>query len=361
MLATPWIVTLGLGILSGPGLGIDPLRAAAPSLAEIEAESSGYALAAEGSTREQTGYEAGRAAIDAGRFSEAAETFRKLAAEGGPEADRALFWQAYSEAKATRTAAALTTLKRLKTEHPESPWLDDARALEVEVRGAGAGSTVAGDDEELKLYVLDGLLSSDSERAVPLLLKFLAGNHSDALKAKALFVLSQSDSPEAFAALLEIARGAEQPRLQLEAVRVLGISGEDAAVEALEELYRTSSSREIKAEILRAMGVAGAEGALARVAREERDPELKAEAIQGLGITDSEEAGAALVEIYRQASDRKVKAAALEALFIQDNAKALLTIFKSETDRELKREALRYLSMIDDEATSELLDSILND
>lgn len=361
MLATPWIVTLGLGLFSGPGLGIDPLQAAVPSLARIDAERSGYALAAQGSTREQTAYDVGRAAIDAGRFSEAVETFRKLAAEGGPEVDRALFWQAYSEAKATRTTAALATLKRLKTEHPESPWLDDARALEVEVRGAGAGTTVAGDDEELKLYVLDGLLSSDSERAVPLLLKFLAGNHSDALKAKALFVLSQSESPEAFQALLKIARGAEQPRLQLEAVRVLGISGEDAAVKALEELYRTSSSREIKAEVIQGFLVADATAPLVRLAKEEKDPELRAEAIRGLGITDDEEAGTALAEIYRQEKDRKIKAEVLNSLFIQDNAKALLAIFKSETDRELKREALRFLSMIDDEGTSELLDSILND
>lgn len=425
MVATSWIVTLGLGIWSGSGMAFDPVLAATPGFAGMKQNGAAYTLAVQTAAASERSrdeaYDSGREAIDAGRFAEAAETFRKLAAEAGEDADRALFWQAYSEAKASRSADALSTLKRLKAEHPGSPWLDDAKALEVEVRGTGAsaGAVKAEDDEELKLYVLDGLMSSDSERAVPMLLKFIAGNHSDRLKERALFVLSQSDSPEAYDALLKIARGNDQPRLQLEAIRVLGTSGEETAVKALEEVYRSSTnrevkeealrgflvadakaplvrlakdekdtelraeairqlgameataelgqlyasetSRELKLEILRSLGVAGEVSVLSKAARQESDPELKAEAIRSLGINESEESAAALVELYRQGGDRKVKEAALEALFIQDNAKALLSIFKSETDRELKREALKYLSMLEDDETDELLDSILND
>ncbi len=107
----------------------------------------------------------------------------------------------------------MASLRQLGGAYPKSGWQDDARALEQEIRGETGQrpDPSAEADEELKLYALNGLMGSDSKRAVPMLLKFLEGKHSPHLEEQALFVLSQSDSPEAQKVLVEVARGSRYP------------------------------------------------------------------------------------------------------------------------------------------------------
>ena len=115
-------------------------------------------------------YRSGQKAIDEGRWNEAASIFGKVAERGGAEADAGLYWKAYAQNKAGNRAAALTTIRELTSTFPKSSWLDDARALEVEVRG-DRGVTVqpaAEEDEELKLYALSGLMNHNPEKALPL-------------------------------------------------------------------------------------------------------------------------------------------------------------------------------------------------
>src|SRR5215210_2333689 len=80
-------------------------------------------------------YRSGQKAIDEGRWNEAASIFAKVAEQGGPEADAGLYWKAYAQHKAGNRGEALATIRKLAATFPKSAWLDDARALEVEVRG----------------------------------------------------------------------------------------------------------------------------------------------------------------------------------------------------------------------------------
>ena len=57
------------------------------------------------------------------------------------------------------------------------------------------------DTEALKLTALEALVTAPPERAMPIVERVLAGDGSDELKARALFVLSQMDTPEARARL----------------------------------------------------------------------------------------------------------------------------------------------------------------
>src|SRR4029453_17981712 len=80
-------------------------------------------------------YQAGQGALDAGRWSDAAAPFPAAAAKKGPEADAATYWQAYAEKRQGHKSEALAILATMQERYPKSPWLDHARALEVELRG----------------------------------------------------------------------------------------------------------------------------------------------------------------------------------------------------------------------------------
>src|SRR3954466_7888234 len=96
--------------------------------------SLGFAAAAKAPKDEL--YSAARQDLDAGRFAAAIDKFGRAAERGGKDADAALYWKAYAQNKAGRTAQALTTLRQLGGTYPKSSWRDDAQALELEIRGA---------------------------------------------------------------------------------------------------------------------------------------------------------------------------------------------------------------------------------
>ncbi len=374
----------------------------------------------EAATEDDGAYQAGKKLLDAGRFADAAEAFREVVVAGGAQADDALYWRAYALHKAGRKSDALLALRGLRERFRDSPWLDDAEALEVEVRGPGRATPPEElADEELKLYAINGLMDADPERAVPLLQKFLRGKHSLKLKERALFVLSQSDSPEGRKTLHEVARGAAYPELRRKAVEYLGIAGEPADVEALREIYRAASdpvlkvevldaflvadaagplleaargesdprlrrkaiellgameatgelrqlyrgdaSPELKLQVIEALGVAGDVETLAAIARQDGEPRVRKQAIHGLGISEGPASAAALKAAYAAAPDRETRLAVIEAFFIQDNARALIEIFRTEKDPALRREAVQKLTMIDSPESMRFLESVLED
>ena len=70
------------------------------------------------------------------------------------------------------------TIGELTKAYPKSRYLQDAKALEVEVR-RDSGQPVRPEnesDEEMKLLVLNGLQSSAPDEAIPMLQKFLPGH-----------------------------------------------------------------------------------------------------------------------------------------------------------------------------------------
>ncbi len=362
-------------------------------------------------------YHQAQAALEAERWAEAAEAFAAVAARGGEEAPAALYWQAYAEHRRGRPAEALAALRRLAEEHPGSAWSDDAQALEVEIRG-GAGAQESGDDE-LKLYALNSLIHTDPERAVPILERFLAGDHSPELEERALFVLAQSGSPRAREVLRDMAQRGSPPELRFKAVEYLGVFGGRESDELLVQIYAANPDPRLRAKILEGLMISGAKGELLTVARQERDPELRAKAIEMLAVSGAREelrglyaeerdprlkrkilestvvsgdtellrqvlasetdpdtqrkaielmgvaggrnVGTELLALYRRGPSREIKRAVLDALMIAGDGRALLEIVRSENDPELKRAALEKLALVDDEVAAELIEEILEE
>ena len=380
---------------------------ATPSLARLNAEEA------------EQYYRQGQDALAEGRYSDAVDRFRALSQEDGAQVDRAVYWQAYAQAKAGQKRAALSTLERLGKDFPDSAWLDDARALEVELGGVSAERAAESGNEDLKLYALDALMHAEPERAVDLLEKFLAGDHSVQLKQHALFVLGQTDSPRATQILSKLARGEASTggALQRQAIQALGVSDEPAAVAVLAEIYRQSNDRETKRTILNAMVASDAAKVTADLALADDDPELRREAIRMLGAMDAtaeiervaasvgpkyrhavfeaygiagdatpllqvvrqsqdpdeiedaidalvivgstDAVRTAMIDLYHSSTERRVQEKVLSFLMIEDESGALLEIFRAETDPELKRQALRQLSLIDDEDAMALIEDLL--
>jgi hypothetical protein len=302
-------------------------------------------------------YRKARQMVDQGQFDRAIEEFTRLAATERSRADAALYWKAYSQSRLGERAEALVTLADLYKEFAASPWLKDARALDVEIRQA-SGQAVSPDsqpDQELKLLALRGIMQSDPERGLPLVEQMLAGDAPVKLKEQALFVLSQSDSPKARQAIAGIAKNNGNPDLQRRAVRYLGVMGGDATRQLLADVYAATSDTDVKQAVLRSFMVAGDRARLLALAKSERNPELRGDAARQLGVMG---AHAEVAELYRTESSPEVKKKILQAMFVGSDADALIAVAKTETDPDLRAAAVRDLGVMKAERTGAALQAI---
>jgi hypothetical protein len=365
-------------------------------------------------------YDEGREALDEDRYERAEAKFGQLAQTASSQADAALYWKAYAENRLGKRDTALASIAELKRRFPQSRWQKDANALELEVRQS-SGQPIHPEkekDEELRMLALRGIMSSDPEKAVPILGKRLeSGSATPKEKSQALFVLAQSGSPQAREILGKIARGQSNPDLQSKAIQYLAIFGgtesrkvlaeayastSDPAIKRsilraymiggdrerlfeaaknekddevkreairqlglvhaqneLQQLYRTDNSPAVRRELLQAFFLAGDAPKLLEAANTEKDPELRRVAVRNLGLIHSDDSGKALQSIYTKETDRGIKEEVLNAYFIQNNAAAIVAIARSEKDPELKRTAVSKLSIMHSKEATDYLMEIL--
>src|ERR1700692_2109115 len=150
-------------------------------------------------TQEDQLYSQATQAINEGRWSDAGPLLDQLLNLHGRRADAAVYWKAYVKNKEGRSSDAIESCANLRQNYPQSNWLKDCSALEIEIRGK-SGSPVqpqAEQDEELKLLALSSIMQSGNANALPILQQILEGQHSERLKERALFVLAQNQSKQA--------------------------------------------------------------------------------------------------------------------------------------------------------------------
>jgi HEAT repeat protein len=364
-------------------------------------------------------YERGMRSLDKRQFDEAIAQFDEAAA-GKSRADGAMYWKAYAMMRLGRGKEALAVLDDMAKSHPQSAWLNDAKAMRVEIAQA-AGRPVSPEDssdDEIKVMAINALMQTDSERAIPLLEKLLVSKSSPKLRERALFVLSQSNSPKAREVLAKVAKGGLNPDLQIIAVRTLGVQGGKENRQALADiyastsdlgvkkqilnsfmvsgerdrllaiaksdptpelrmgairylgnlgansqlasLYASESSVEIRSRILQSMFEAGNTEKLIEVAKTEKEPALRERAIRHLGSMSTNVSGAALVEIYGNSTDPDTRKRILNALFSQGNAQQLIACARKETNSDLRRAAVQYLTNMRSKEATDFLMEILN-
>jgi TolA-binding protein len=252
--------------------------------------------------RELELYAKGTAALDTARYEKALQAFAEAAALKGAKADSALYWKAFSEYKVAAMQAALESLKEIQKNFPDSRWLEQALALELEVKGAMGKpvSPAATPDEELKLLALNGLLNTDAEQALPMLEKMINGQQPLLLKKRALFVVSQSKSPKAREILTSVAKGSSDPELQFEALMHLQMFGGAADKKLLSDIYSASNDRDMKGRLVDALFIQGDARALVDMARKETDPAMRKRIVERLSRMKSKDATDYLMELINK-------------------------------------------------------------
>ncbi len=335
-------------------------------------------------------YDAGARAIDNHRYEEALEDFNQVISRGGQRADGALYWKAYTLNKLGRRDDALAAIAELRKSYASSRWLDDAKALELEVRQS-SGQRVSPEsesDDDLKLLALNALVHSDPDRALPILEELLKSGKSPKLKRNALYVLAQNNTPRAQQLLEQVARGKGNPDLQLAAISYLGERRRTNTGPVLLEIYNGSSDVTVKRRVLSAFRDQHDNDRLLEIAKSEKNPDLRVDAIRYIADTGNQ---ARLVDLMMRTNDGKPRAAAvgrageqqnsamadalagiyanekepavrtaiIDALAAQRNGKALVACARKETDPKLKRTLVERMAGLNSPEVNEYLMEIL--
>jgi hypothetical protein len=369
---------------------------------------------------DSTLYGRGLSALDDHHYDQALDDFSEVVTRGGPKADGALYWKAYTLNKLGRRDEAVASIAQLRTSFASSHWLEDAKALELEVKQA-AGKPVSPEneaDDDLKLMALNGLSQSDPERTYPLIEKLLKGPASPKLKQRAIFVLASNSSPRAQQLLEQIARGNNNPDLQLTAIRymvenkqqpnraqvlveiyastgdpavkreivnafrnardydhLLQIAktekaldlrqsayaglGDKAGNAELWQLFQAEASPEGRIQIIESMYSNGSSDKLIEVARTDKDPKVRIAAIRMLSSYKAPNMGDTLASLYASEQDPQVKRAIINQFASQRNAKALVDVFHKEQNIDLKKDILQRLQNMHTAEANVLFEEIL--
>ncbi|MBK9654562.1 MAG: HEAT repeat domain-containing protein [Rhodanobacteraceae bacterium] len=293
-------------------------------------------------------YRQGHAALDRQDWLGAVQRFRALEAElarsRSPGRDAALYWQAYALDRSGDRAGAVGLSQKLLADFPDSVWADDANEL--------LGSDGGGDSEADRSMALDALMLSTPEQAVPILVRVLAGEHSDRLKKRALFILVQISPKDAAAAIETILAGNGSPALKREAIQTLALAGDPDVIPRLIDYYGREPDAALKRAVIDAGLVGGHAELVLAIARSERDAELQSHAIRALGAMGQ---SAKVVELLPQLTDVDAQRSAIDALAIAGNGEALAQLVRGSSSAALRLHAIRALSIVPAERSVPLL------
>lgn len=296
---------------------------------------------------------AGRRALDQRDWAKAREIFTEIARSKAGKADEALYWKAYAETRSRDGTAARKTIQELKSLYPNSNWIDDARALLIELRGPTDPDQLP-EDEELKLYALQALMLSDPDKALPIVKRMINEGKSEKLKERALFLLLQSDSKEARDMLGGIAFDTTAPFMQRAAIQTLGMIGDEESLAILDRAYRETKDDSVRMQIIQSFMTSGEAARIERVLATEKDTDLRQIAIQMLGIMGETKS---LREHYAKETDVELRAQMMQAFAMAGDGETIARILKTEKDPEIRSAAIGSLIMVDnDEITAMLPD-----
>jgi HEAT repeat protein len=304
--------------------------------------------------REDSLYEQGTSALWDNRWDRALTYFSRLAELKSARADAALYWKSYAQNRLGQRAESLATIAELTKGYPNSTYLKQARALELEVRNASgqASRPEAQADEDLKLLAINSLAHTNAQEAVPLLENVLNGTASPRLKSQALFVLAQINSPKAREILKNVAKGSTIPELQGRAIQYLGVHGGPESRATLAEIYGSTTDIDLKRRILRAFMVAGEKDRLFNAATTESSPELRLEAVRQLGAMGANDL---LWQMYQKETSADVKRQIISAMAVGGNATRMIELARTEKDPDLRRSAIRNLGIMDSKSVGDAL------
>lgn len=293
-------------------------------------------------------YDNGTRALDQHHYEEAVLRFDQVINSKSSRADGALYWKAYALNREGKRDEALAALATLRKDYPSSAWLNDAGALETEIK-QGSGQPISPAQEsndDMKLLAINSLMSADPDRAIPLVEGILRGNSPPNVKRNALFVLTQSRSPKAQQVISDYAKGGGNPDLQLAAIQYLGQTGTRDVQQQLTGIYGSSNDMRVKSSIIDSLISSRAYDALLNIAKNEKDANLRNRAIRNLAGNKNFPIDG-LVELYPSA-DNSAKSAIIDGLQSRRDVKTMIDLSRKETDPQMKRRIVERIADMHD-------------
>jgi TolA-binding protein len=337
-------IASGIGIGVGRGFAfapqITPPAPPAPAARPMTIRGNIYNMSAD------SAYSSGQRALDSRQWENAVTYFSQVISRNTTRVDGALYWKAYAQAKLGRRDDALATIAELRKSHAGSKWLDDAKALEIEVnQGVRQMSPEAESDEDMKLLIMSSGLQTDFDRFYPALEKIVKGSSSPKLKRNALYVLAENSSPKAQALVEQVARGGANPDLQVKAIEFMvqrRRSNMNAnAGQILADIYGSTNDNEVKRAVLEGLVNLKDKDRLVAVLRTEKNQDLRRIPIRYFGDIQG---NAELWSLYPGESTTEGKILILEHALRNGNADKLVEVLRNEKETKVRVAAVRALA-----------------
>lgn len=245
-------------------------------------------LASTGAGQERKAFRDGRELLQEENWARAAERFNDYIADYPKDANvgAALYWLAFALKKQDKFREADRALHRLITEFPNSTWVDDAKALRIEI-APRLGNTDLIDKEanapgndEAKLLALRNLFSSNPEQAIAISTNvFGAGSGATrSFKESTITMLGRYGGKRAWPLLVDVARREPDYRLRRLAIYWLGKEEDARSLPVLKDLALTATESNVGVAAIQAilqLGSPQALESLADIARAATSPEVR--------------------------------------------------------------------------------------
>lgn len=280
-------------------------------------------------------YRDGRAALLERDFQTALKHFQSAVNEGGDDLEGALYWSAYSFGKLNNKDAAIRVLERLFTNHPDSPWIDQAETLLGELSGEALDM-----NQEMRQLALTSLMNAPPEEALPILTRLLNGDGNLDEKRRVLLILGLQGGDEAFDLIEGIARGESSPELQVDAIRSIALRGGARAANLMDALFAEGNA-EVQDAVVSGWMASGKTEKL-RMVVDQGQGEVRRKALQFMAMSM---AASELIALYEQAEDKGTREVLLNGLQFNDGAGDFM-MGLARNGNEMEREAAyRHLAM----------------
>ncbi len=311
----------------------------------------------------------GRDLIEDEKWEQAEKHFRNFLRDypNYKEADAAIYWLAFTQKKQNHFNEVEELLVRLNTEYPNSNWLDDAKALRLEI--APSVGNIAYVTEVIRparvvaQAVRPRPMPAPEPATAPTLGELRPVSPlapiSPAQAAELDARVAELDSQVAVLDSLTIANQAsvrskldEKDEIKAIALQSLMQSNPERALPYIADILKNNSkaSAGLKEQAIRLLGHYGAPNSLSilfDLARSQSDPKIRRSAIYSLGNVENEKALDLLLELATKSDDIEVSKAALRALSMQDNPKArqkMFEIARSSSNEDLRVQAVQGLA-----------------
>lgn len=316
-------------------------------------------------------YRLARRAMADADYGLAARLFLQLVNDYGQSdyAGDALYYRAYSLYQLggrRELRDALTALDAQERDYPRASTREDARALRTRIQAVQARNGNAGaaeslyrkaappsdehgcpsEDDDERLFALQGLMQMDAESALPILRQVLAkrGACSESLRKHAVFIVSQKPGDEATSLLLDVARTDPSSEVRAEAIQWLGQSHSSRAVVALDSIASTSTDEDILNKAVFALSQSHddrAAAALRRIADDDRkQPDVRKQAIFWYGQThrDAEDMRF-LRDLFARTKSEEIQESIIQAMAQAHTSEAMRWLIDLARDKSLSIDA----------------------